>query len=186
MKIVKVSAIAMSAAATLIHVEAENGLACFGAALGTPPIVAAVVEHELAAECIGEDPMFSERIFEKMYNGSRSRPALERGVAQPDPSRRRVVVMEAIAGVDIAVWDLKAQALGVPLYQALGAARRAVRGYASGGWAPGDEAEAELAGYAAKASPPPRCGWWAATASRSRTACAGSRRRGAGSDPMSS
>ena len=25
-----------------------------------------------------------------------------------------------------------------------------VRGYASGGWAPGDEAEAELAGYAAK------------------------------------
>jgi hypothetical protein len=25
-----------------------------------------------------------------------------------------------------------------------------VRGYASGGWAPGDEAEAELGGYAAK------------------------------------
>ena len=58
--------------------------------------------------------------------------------------------MEAIAGVDIAVWDAKAQALGVPLYQALGAVRSSVRGYASGGWAPGDEAEAELAGYAAK------------------------------------
>ena len=58
--------------------------------------------------------------------------------------------MEAIAGVDIAVWDVKAQALGIPLYQALGAARSAVRGYASGGWAPGEEAEAELAGYAAK------------------------------------
>ena len=40
--------------------------------------------------------------------------------------------------------------LGIPLYQALGAARSSVRGYASGGWAPGDEAEAELAGYAAK------------------------------------
>ena len=58
--------------------------------------------------------------------------------------------MEAIAGIDIAVWDVKAQALGIPLYQALGAARSSVRGYASGGWAPGDEAEAELAGYAAK------------------------------------
>src|SRR5690348_10223314 len=94
--------------------------------------------------------MFSERIYEKMYNGSRSRPALERGITQADESRRRGVVMEAIAGVDIAVWDVKAQALGIPLYQALGAARRSVRGYASGGWAPGDEAESELAGYAAK------------------------------------
>jgi L-alanine-DL-glutamate epimerase-like enolase superfamily enzyme len=31
--------------------------------------------------------------------------------------------MEAIAGMDIAVWSAKAQALGVPLYQALGAVR---------------------------------------------------------------
>ena len=69
---------------------------------------------------------------------------------KPDESRRRGVIMEAIAGVDIAIWDVKAQALGAPLYQALGAVRSAVRGYASGGWAPGDEAEAELGGYAAK------------------------------------
>ena len=89
--------------------------------------------------------MFSERIYEKMYNGSRSRPALARGITQADESRRRGVIMEAIAGIDIAVWDVKAQALGIPLYQALGATRTSVRGYASGGWAPGDEAEAELA-----------------------------------------
>src|SRR5262249_40535285 len=37
-----------------------------------------------------------------------------------------------------------------PLYQALGAARKVIRGYASGGWAPGDEAENELGGYAEK------------------------------------
>jgi D-galactarolactone cycloisomerase len=72
-----------------------------------------------------------------MYNGSRSRPALERGITQADVSRRCGVIMEAIAGVDIAIWDVKAQALGIPLYQALGAARSSVRGYASGGWAPG-------------------------------------------------
>ena len=84
--------------------------------------------------------MFSERIYEKLYNGSRFRPAMERGWQQPEPSRRRGMVMEAIAGVDIAVWDVKAQALGVPVYQALGAMRDEVRGYGSGGWAPGDEA----------------------------------------------
>ena len=76
--------------------------------------------------------MFSERIFEKMYNGSRATPALERGVTQADESRRRGMAMEAISGVDIAIWDVKAQARGIPLYQALGAVRKSVRGYASG------------------------------------------------------
>ena len=136
--------------ATLILVETDNGLTGMGAALGTPPVVAAIVEHELGPEAVGEDPLFSERIYEKMYNGSRAQPALERGVPQPEVSRRSGVVMEAIAGIDIAVWDVKAQALGIPVYQALGATRRSVRAYASGGWAPGDEAEAELGGYAAK------------------------------------
>jgi L-alanine-DL-glutamate epimerase-like enolase superfamily enzyme len=168
MKITKVTAIPMSAPvppekrhrtdlgtkvksdATLIRVETDTGLIGIGAALGSPPVVKAIVEHDLAPEAVGEDPLFSELIYEKMYNGSRARPALERGVTQADESRRRGMAMEAIAGVDIAIWDVKAQALGIPLYQALGAVRKSVRGYASGGWAPGDEAEAELGGYAAK------------------------------------
>jgi len=136
--------------ATLILVETDKGLTGMGVALGSPPVIAAIVEHELAPEVVGEDPMFSERLFEKMYNGSRSKPALERGVAQAEVNRRVGVIMEAIAGVDIAIWDVKAKALGVPVYQALGAVRSSVRGYASGGWAPGNEAEAELGGYAAK------------------------------------
>ena len=136
--------------ATLIRVETDKGLVGIGAALGSPPVVKAIVEHELAGEALGEDPLFSERIFEKMYNGSRSQPALERGITQADESRRRGMAMEAIAGVDIAIWDVKAQVLGIPLYQAMGAVRSSVRGYASGGWAPGEEAEAELGGYAAK------------------------------------
>lgn len=136
--------------ATLILVETDKGLTGIGTALGSPPVIAAIIEHELAPEVVGEDPMFSERLFEKMYNGSRSKPALERGVAQAEVNRRVGVIMEAIAGVDIAIWDVKAKALGVPIYQALGAVRSSVRGYASGGWAPGNEAEAELGGYAAK------------------------------------
>lgn len=136
--------------ATLILVETDDGLTGIGAALGTPPVVCAIVEHDLAPEVVGEDPLFSERIYEKMYNGSRAQPALARGVPQPEVSRRSGMVMEAIAGIDIAIWDVKAQALGIPVYQALGAVRSVVRGYASGGWAPGDEAEVELGGYAAK------------------------------------
>jgi len=136
--------------AVIVFVETDNGLTGVGASLGNPLVLCAIVEHELAPDVEGEDPMFSERIYEKMYNGSRWEPALQRGHAQPDENRRRGMVMEAIAGIDIAVWDLKAQALGVPIYQAMGAVRNSVRAYGSGGWAPGDEAEEEMAGYAAK------------------------------------
>lgn len=140
----------IKADATLIFVETDKGLTGIGAALGPPPLIQAIVEHELAPEAIGEDPMFSERIFQKMYNGSRVEPALVRGVPQPDTNRRTGIMMEAISGVDIAIWDVKGKALGLPVYQLLGGVRRSVRGYASGGWAPGDEAEAELGAYAAK------------------------------------
>ncbi len=133
----------------VVFVDTDEGLTGVGASTGSPPVVQAIVEHDLAPMLIGEDPLFSERIYEKMYNGSRWKPALERGHSQPGRGRRGVT-MEAISGVDIAVWDVKAQALGVPIYQAMGAARDSVRAYGSGGWAPGDEAEAEMAGYAAK------------------------------------
>ena len=71
-----------------------------GAALGTPPIVAAIVEHELAVECVDEDPMFSdhEKSTTAHAAGRRSRAASP-GLM----SRRRGVVMEATAGIDIAV-----------------------------------------------------------------------------------
>jgi len=134
----------------IIFVETNAGLTGMGAALGNPAVLQAVVEHELGPQIEGEDPMFSERIYEKLYNGSRAQPSLEFGWQQPEPSRRRGMVKEANDGIDIAVWDVKAQAMGVPVYQALGAVRDRVRAYGSGGWAPGDEAEAEMAGYAAK------------------------------------
>ena len=104
------------------------------------------MDHELAPAILGEDPLYSERLYEKMYNGSRWRPSLERGHSQPGDGRRGLT-MEAIAGVDLAIWDVKSQSLGVPIFQALGAVRDSVRGYGSGGWAPGDEAEQEMGGY---------------------------------------
>ena len=134
----------------MVFVETDEGLTGIGASLGNPAVVTAAINSELGPEIIGENPMFSERIYEKMYNGSRWAPAIETGISQPDPSRRRGIIMEAISGIDIAVWDVKSQALGIPMYQAIGAVRDSIRGYASGGWAPGEEAEAELAGYAAK------------------------------------
>ena len=43
----------MKSDATLIIVETDKGLTGMGAALGTPPVVAAIVEHELAPDVVG-------------------------------------------------------------------------------------------------------------------------------------
>lgn len=61
------------------------------------------------------------------------------------------VVACAISAVDVALWDLKAKLLGVPLAVLLGAARDTVPVYASGGFtsAPLDTLASEIAGYVA-------------------------------------
>jgi L-alanine-DL-glutamate epimerase-like enolase superfamily enzyme len=134
----------------IIFVDTDTGLRGMGAAMTSPSVVKAIVEDELGPDIVGMDPMYSELIYETLFNGSRTTPALAMGWSQPVAERRSGVYMEAIAGIDIAIWDVKAQAMGLPVYKALGAVRDSVRGYGSGGWAPGDEAEAELGGYAAK------------------------------------
>src|SRR3712207_4627944 len=40
----------------------------------------------------------------------------------------------ALAAIDTALWDLLAQEAGLPLYKLLGASRRELPVYASGGW----------------------------------------------------
>src|SRR5688572_9284601 len=58
----------------------------------------------------------------------------------------------AIAGVDTALWDLKARLLGVPVVTLLGAVRRAVPVYGSGGFTSYSikELQEQLAGWVAQ------------------------------------
>ncbi len=133
----------------IVVVETDEGVSGIGAAHGGPEAIKAIVEHELQPALVGEDPTNTERLWEKMYNGSRLEPSLARGYSMPSHGRRGETLC-AIAGVDIALWDIWGKVLGQPIYKLLGASRTRVRAYASGGWAPGDEAEKEMAGYAAK------------------------------------
>ena len=99
--------------AVLILVETDDGLTGMGASLGSPETVSAIVKYDLAPTLLCGDPMYSELLWEKMYNGSRWKPALERGHSQPSEARRGVT-LEAIAGLDIAIWDVKAQFSACP------------------------------------------------------------------------
>ena len=76
--------------AVLVFLDTDEGITGIGSSVGGPEVVAAIIESQLKPAILGEDPMFSERIWEKMYDGSRWKPSLERGYSQPGHGRPAV------------------------------------------------------------------------------------------------
>jgi galactonate dehydratase len=122
----------------------EAGLVGWGeASLGwhTGAVTGAV--EDLRPMLVGEDPRPVERCWQRMVRG----PYFRGGLA----------LTSAIAGIDQALWDIKAKALGVPLFELLGGpVRDRVRSYVNlgselGGDARDPDVWAEAARNARKA-----------------------------------
>ena len=105
-----------------IKIETDTEIYGIGEAFcyGSPLVIAKhIVEDQLAPAIIGEDPENIELLWQRMY---------WRNV----PNGRTGLVMGCISGIDIALWDIKGKALGVPVYELLGGkTREKVRVYAS-------------------------------------------------------
>src|SRR6478752_565802 len=67
---------------------------------------------------LGADPMQPEAIWETLYRGSKM-------------TGRRGALICAMGAIDIAFWDIKARALGVPVWKLLGDGPRRVTPYTS-------------------------------------------------------
>jgi len=108
----------------LVEVETDNGLIGIGeagSAGGPLASTQVVVEQELKPLLLGEDPLLIERCWQKMFQRTRQHG-------------RRGIVMHAISGLDIALWDLAGKVAKLPVYRLLGAYRDTVEAYASGGF----------------------------------------------------
>ena len=103
-----------------IHIHTDDGHEGLGICQSGPGI-RQVVESGLKRLLIGQDPFAIEKIWDDMFWGVRG-------------YGRKGIAFLAISGVDIGLWDLKAKALGVPLYRLLGPYAEAVPVYGSGGW----------------------------------------------------
>jgi L-rhamnonate dehydratase len=113
--------------ALLVRVYTDEGYIGLGEVDSSPYIAKAVIDaprsHSIACGLrellIGEDPLNIDYLWEKMYQGT-----IYFG--------RRGVAINAISGIDIALHDIKGQALGVPIYSLLGGAYQdSMRAYAS-------------------------------------------------------
>jgi L-alanine-DL-glutamate epimerase-like enolase superfamily enzyme len=83
--------------------------------------VHAYLETRLKPLLLGANPLFVERLWERMYR-------VDRGI------RRVGIAGYALAALDIALWDLVGKTAGLPLHVLWGAATDRVPAYGSGGW----------------------------------------------------
>jgi len=110
MKITKVTPIFCDGgwrAFTFVKVETDEGLVGYGECTDNSSAfgVAGCV-RDLEPRLIGKDPRAVERLYREMGHRFQHNPG---GIAQ-----------KAIAGIETALWDIKAKALNVPLYELFG------------------------------------------------------------------
>src|SRR5436305_2934069 len=128
--------------ALLVQVHTDAGIVGLGEAAaygGFLESTEALVTGELRRTILGQDPFRVERLWQMMATR-----AQQRG--------RRGMLMMAISGIDIALWDMIGQATKTPLYRLLGGYHDRLPVYASAGFYAGDKDAAalgaEVAGYA--------------------------------------
>jgi L-alanine-DL-glutamate epimerase-like enolase superfamily enzyme len=118
---------ASSQDAVLVRVRTDDGLEGIGEADASPEVVKAIIDapfsHNIACGLrgilIGEDPLETERLWQKMYRRTMYFGRTSVGIA-------------AMAAVDMALWDLKGKHFGEPIHRLLGGKQHArIPAYAS-------------------------------------------------------
>jgi L-alanine-DL-glutamate epimerase-like enolase superfamily enzyme len=111
----------------VVRVHTDAGLTGVGEVDSSSHVARAVIEAPLShkiccglAECVlGQDPFEIDRLIHRMYEGS-----IFFG--------RQGAAIQAMSGVEIALWDVVGKATGRPVYQLLGGGfRKVFRAYAS-------------------------------------------------------
>jgi L-alanine-DL-glutamate epimerase-like enolase superfamily enzyme len=113
--------------ALIVKVSTDAGITGIGEVDSAPLAVKGAIEgpfsHTTACGLrelvIGEDPFETERLWYKMYRKNTY-------------GGRRGVGLHAMSGIDIALWDIKGKALGLPIWKLLGGGfHKKIRPYAS-------------------------------------------------------
>ena len=125
----------------VVEITADTGQTGIGFGMTRTAPVRSIVDRSLTPYLLGKDPLLTEGLWDALYY--RNLPMGQRGM-----------FMRALSAVDIALWDLKGQAAGLPVWKLLGGARERVPVSVAGGYPASDRTladfEAEIADYAQK------------------------------------
>lgn len=120
----------------LIRIDTDDGLYGWGESQApiVPEAAQSVIEQLLGPMLLGQDPRQVDVLWDRMYRSMNVR------------GHATGFMVDAISGLDIALWDIKAKAAAEPLARLLGGPfRDHLPAYVSGIRAPTDEARADLA-----------------------------------------
>ncbi len=127
--------------ALIVKVSTDAGITGIGEVDSSPLAVKGAIEgpfsHTTTAGLreivLGEDPFETEVLWEKMYR-------------QNIYAGRRGIGIHAMSGIDMALWDIKGKALGLPVWKLLGGGfHQKLRCYASSLFGPTPQATHDLA-----------------------------------------
>jgi L-alanine-DL-glutamate epimerase-like enolase superfamily enzyme len=113
--------------ALVVRIETDAGITGIGEVDSSPLAAKGAIEgpysHTITSGLghllIGEDPFETEKLWYKMYD-------------QNIYSGRRGIAIHAMSGIDMALWDIKGKALGMPVWKLLGGGfHKQIRCYAS-------------------------------------------------------
>ncbi|OIO95365.1 MAG: hypothetical protein AUJ96_26880 [Armatimonadetes bacterium CG2_30_66_41] len=114
----------------LVRITTTDGLAGWGEAGVSMPVehLATYIHDVLAPRLLGRDPLQTEPIWHELYGFSRD-------------FGRKGACVDALSGVDLALWDLRGKEAGKPVHALMGGAHRdRVRSYATGLYYRGEDA----------------------------------------------
>src|SRR5262245_42456044 len=104
---------------TFVLVETDAGLTGIGDAYGDQALMPAIIERRLGPMAVGLDPCDTDAVFRRLLT---SRAFWETGGS----------VLCGISAIEVACWDIRGQAEGVPVSALLGGAQREwIEAYAS-------------------------------------------------------
>ena len=133
----------------LVEVVTDDDIKGYGQVSSTPMKDIATWVSKLAPHVIGMNALAHGDVWEKLFALTSPQPG-----AGGLPRNARPQIMGAIAGIDMALWDIKGKAAGMPVYRLLGADNKPVFTYGTGGYyVEGAKLTAcaeELAGFVAR------------------------------------
>ena len=121
----------------LTEVRTDDGLVGYGEIHGAPMPRTCEWVSRFGEIICGMDALAHEAVWARLFALTSPRPGgIEGsdGLPPPMPRGERAQVMAAIAGIDIALWDIKGKAAGLPVYRLLGGENRPIFTYATGGY----------------------------------------------------